>query len=460
MAFVEGNASGEGLSYLSNVLSMTERYATVRYLCGAALARCGDETAGPALLLAALAVTGPTAAALPPAALLGAAAVGGPLFGVLLDRARRPGPLLCAALLGYAGGLGLTLLSLGRLPLGGTLVLAALTGLCGPALSGGWTSRLPGVVPAAALPEAVALDATTFTLAGLLGPALAGLAAGLLGPTAGVLVALVLLVLALPAALRLPAGPVPVRPDNRVGAPRQDILPGPPGKPARKARTTFLPRCADLRADLCADLAAGLRVLLHTPALARATTVSTLSCAAAGALMACAPLLGERTLGGAAHGTALLSAGAVSALLMGALLARHPDRVRPDTLVWTGALLLALALLLATVAHPAALVAAVLLAGAGEGPQLAALLAVRHREAPARLRGQVFTTGASLKIAAYGAGAGLAGPLAARSLPGTLVLAAGTAFTAVAAHAVFPQGAAAAGQGLGGGGTRTPPTEY
>ncbi|MYS72024.1 MFS transporter, partial [Streptomyces sp. SID5926] len=56
-----------------------------------------------------------------------------------------------------------------------------------------------------------------------------------------------------------------------------------------------------------------------------------------------------------------------------------------------------------------------------------ALFAVRHREAPEHLRGQVFTTGASLKITAFALGVAVAGPLAAWSLPGTLVLAAGTA---------------------------------
>ncbi|KOG91966.1 hypothetical protein ADK38_00275, partial [Streptomyces varsoviensis] len=70
-------------------------------------------------------------------------------------------------------------------------------------------------------------------------------------------------------------------------------------------------------------------------------------------------------------------------------------------------------------------VAAMVLAGIGEGPQLTALFAVRHREAPEGLRGQIFTTGASLKITAFAVGAGLAGPLAARSLPGALVTAAG-----------------------------------
>ncbi|MFD2350895.1 hypothetical protein ACFSTC_18520 [Nonomuraea ferruginea] len=60
----------------------------------------------------------------------------------------------------------------------------------------------------------------------------------------------------------------------------------------------------------------------------------------------------------------------------------------------------------------------------GEGPQLTALFAVRHREAPERVRGQVFTTGASLKITSFAAGSALAGPLVALS-PGAALLAGG-----------------------------------
>ncbi|SFB37274.1 hypothetical protein SAMN05216266_109149 [Amycolatopsis marina] len=56
-------------------------------------------------------------------------------------------------------------------------------------------------------------------------------------------------------------------------------------------------------------------------------------------------------------------------------------------------------------------------------PQLTALFAIRHREAPDGLRSQIFTTGASVKINGFAAGSALAGPLAAHSL-GTGLLAA------------------------------------
>jgi len=86
------------------------------------------------------------------------------------------------------------------------------------------------------------------------------------------------------------------------------------------------------------------------------------------------------------------------------------------------------------------IVAAVALAGAGEGPQLTALFAVRHRETPASLRGQVYTTAASLKIAGMAAGAALAGALLAEPVldrhpaTGCLLIAAGIELCAAAAY--------------------------
>ncbi|WP_431031908.1 MFS transporter [Streptomyces sp. P6-2-1] len=381
-----------------------------RHLLAAALARTGDEMAGPALLLLALGVTGgPARAGGLFGALLLSAALGGPVLGALLDRAPRPGHVLAAALAGYAAGLALLLLGIGRAPYPLLLALAFLTGLLGPALSGGWTSRVPDLVPPAALPRAAALDALGFTAASLLGPALAGLCASLAGAPVSVATALVLVLLAAPAALRLPPSTTPAH------APR-----------------------------LRAELRAGVRALRTTRPLARATVVSTVSCAGQGVFVTCAPLLGARLVGGAAHGTSLLALSAASALAAGAALARRPTALPPDTVIGASVLVLAAAKPLAAIPSPWALVAAVLLTGAGEGPQLTALLAIRHRDAPPRLRGQVFTTGASLKITAFALGATLAGVLAAHSLTAALLAAAVLDLGAgVAFHALRPATGAA-----------------
>jgi hypothetical protein len=59
------------------------------------------------------------------------------------------------------------------------------------------------------------------------------------------------------------------------------------------------------------------------------------------------------------------------------------------------------------------------------GPALPATFAVRQREAPVGLRGQLFTTGASLKVGAFALGAALSGPaVVALESEGALLVAA------------------------------------
>ncbi|MFZ4299862.1 MFS transporter [Streptomyces cinereoruber] len=443
---------------------MKRRYSFPVHLAGAAVARTGDEMAGPALVLAGFALTGSAAdASLLLAGVTVSSVLGGPVLGSLLDRAERPGRLLAAALALYAAGLTAVLVGLGRLPFALTLAAAVLTGLLGPALSGGWTAQLPAVVRDDRLDRANALDAMTFGAAGLAGPALAGGTAEALGAPTAVVLSAALVALALPAAWALPArtdptqksparggrprpvpsgpapsgpapsGPVssgPVPPGSAPSVPVPPVVPAPSGPVVGPA--------AGLVVGLAVDLAAGLRAVVRSPALARATLTSVVSCTAQGMLTACLALLGERVLGGAGRGAMLLSCAAVSALAANAVLARFPRAIAPDTLLWTGALLQAAAPAAAVLGHPTVLVAAAFVAGIGEGPQLTALFAVRHREAPERLRSQIFTTGAGLKITGFALGAVVAGPVAARSLTGALLLATGTAVLAALAFFAVP----------------------
>ncbi|MEV4475816.1 MFS transporter [Nonomuraea sp. NPDC049504] len=375
-------------------------YSIRSYLAGAVAARAGDEMSGPALMLAGFAVTGSaTDAASLLAGITAAAAVGGPLLGVLLDRAARPGRLLACALALYAAGLGAILMGLGHLPIAISVVIALCTGLLGPALSGGWTAQLPRVVPPAKLPRANAFDAMTFSVASLAGPALAGGVAELLGAPTAVVVAVALIGFAVPSAWTLPARP-----------------------PSREA----------------GSLLAGARVMIANRPLFRATLVSVICCTAEGMLVGCLPLLGLRVLGDADRGALLLSCAAAGALAANAVLARRPRS--PGTVVWASALLQAAAFALAAVDHAAVLVAAMLLLGIGQGPQLTALFAIRHREAPERLRSQIFTTGASLKITGFALGAAIAGPLATWSLMAALILAATLAALAALTWSRSPRG--------------------
>lgn len=445
--------------YVRNVPCVRDRYPLLRYTTGAALARTGDEMAGPALLLAGLAATGSSATA---SALLAAstaaAAVGGPVLGALLDRSARPGRLLAWSVAGYAVSLLAVAVCLGRAPAAVPLLIAAGSGLLAPALSGGWTAQLPGVVERAALPRATALDAMTFHAAALAGPALTAAVAVAYGSGPAVVAAAALLALAAPAAPGAfrpgssgPAdpsacgapgtcGPASPAPSGPVAAPGTSE----PAAPAPSGPAAPVPRAR----RLAADVGAGFRALAGAPVLGRVTAASVVSCAGQGVLVACTPLLGERHLGGAGYGALLLAVVAAAALVGNALLARLSGAPAPEAVFRAATLLQGAALLLAAAAgHPAVLLAAVVLAGLGEGPQLTALFAVRHREAPDRLRAQVFTTGASLKISGFALGAAVAGPLADASLPGALLGAAAVQLVAVAVSA--PAGPSRSGRSTG-----------
>jgi MFS family permease len=371
-----------------------------RYLVGASVARMGDESSGPALLLLGFAVTrsaGAGSALL--AGLTIAAAAGGPLFGAALDRSPRPERVLAAALAAYALGIGAIQVSMGRLPLLLVVCLAVVTGLSGPAVAGGWTSQLPRVVSRDALARCSALDALTFDVASLAGPALAAVIAAWLGARSAVAVSAALVALAVPAACSLAPAPVSSAPEKA----------------------------------LRRQLAEGFTIILGRRALRRATATSVVSCMGTGMLLVCCPVLGQQRLGAASRGALLISAAAVASLIANSALARRPPR-RPDALVLASTLLLSISMATAAVTPGWLTMLAVGSSGAGQGPQLTGLLAVRHRESPVAIRGQVFTTAASLKIGGLAAGTALAGLLASRSVTTCLLVAAGIQLAAAAVY--------------------------
>ncbi|MFD6067098.1 MFS transporter [Amycolatopsis lurida] len=374
---------------------MRSRYRLAAYLTGATVARTGDELSGPALLLLGMSVDG--SAATGSALLAGltiSAAAGGPLLGALLDRSPRPGRLLAWALLAYAGGLG-AVLALVELP--AAIAVAVAAGLLNPALAGGWTAQLPNVRGTTPLARASTLDAMTFTAASLAGPGLAGLVAAYAGAPAAVAVAITLVAAAFPAAW---------------------ALPGVEAKPSTSIRR---------------QLADGFAVLFRNRALLRATATSTVSFVGIGVAIVCYPLLGAQRLGNPGVGALLLTVLAAASLVANAVLARRPPP--PDRTLLASTVLLGASFLLAASSEGVVpLLAAAVLAGFAEGPQLSALFAIRHREAPARVRAQVFTTAASVKITGLAAGAALAGPLSALSVTAALGAAAGCQLLAAATY--------------------------
>ncbi|GAA2869048.1 hypothetical protein GCM10020220_068000 [Nonomuraea rubra] len=140
-----------------------------------------------------------------------------------------------------------------------------------------------------------------------------------------------------------------------------------------------------------------------------------------------APVLGARLSGESGPGALLLAVIAAGGLVANAVLSRTSRWAAGVQAAGTAVLGAGVVVMACAETYWMAVVGAAV-AGAGEGPQLTALFAVRHREAPARLRGQVFTTGASLKITSFAIGSAAAGPLAAYDV--SLALLAGAALQA------------------------------
>jgi hypothetical protein len=184
-----------------------------------------------------------------------------------------------------------------------------------------------------------------------------------------------------------------------------------------------------------AALRAGTTAIVTIPGLRRITLASVVAFVGLGMFVVACPLLGVRHFDSTARGASLLSVLAVGALVATVLLARWPLPVRPDTFFVIATAIATAALTTQALApNGAVVVLAAAVLGIADGPQLAAVIAVRHREAPSGLRAQVFTTGASLKVTAGALGAALAGVLATRSLTLTLLVA---AFTQVLALVAF-----------------------
>jgi MFS family permease len=364
----------------------------MHYLLGALPARLGDEMSSQAILLLGLSAT--SSAALGSSLLAGltiSAAVGGPLLGAVLDRAQHPGRVLALSLGLYACGLSVISLSLGSLPTWTSITIAVLAGLLMPSISGGWSSRLKSFTADEHITQASAIDATTFNIAGLAGPALAGLIAAEFGARWAIAGLVGLLVAAIPMALALPGH------NNR----RQQHA-----------------------ASFLQDITTGFRVIVTNIALFRLTLTSVVSYLGIGMLWSACPLIGRELTANAGYGGILMSVLSAGALAATAAYAKWPTRHSPDVIAFATTLVLSLAMLaLAFLGNIFLALLAMFIAGLADGPQLAAIFAVRHREAPAHSRSQVFTTGASLKITAAAIGAELAGLLAVHSLRTTLVVA-------------------------------------
>jgi len=348
---------------------------------GATASRLATEMYSVAVVLFVLAETGDAhVAGWTVAAATFPTIVTGPLVGAWLDRTphRRLAFLLSPVVL-VAAMVGFLLAGQAGTPSWAYVLLGFLAGLPSPVRTGGFSGLIPTVVPEQVLPRAYGLEAASYNIAGIAGPAMAGAVAG--AATASWAIAMTMVVAVVAAML---IAQVPIT----------------PGVPESGRR-------------LGASLRSGLGLLWRSAPLRGLTVATTVSQGTYGLVVVAFPLLAADLHHKRAVGGVLFSVFAVGALLGSVLYSRLASRLSAElvayvTMVVFGAFL---ALIGAAPSLTVAVVAAAV-AGFFDGPLLAATLDLRQRVSPPHLRTQVFTTAASLKIAAFAIGSALAGTAA------------------------------------------------
>jgi MFS family permease len=367
-------------------------------LASATVSRLADQSASIAVVLVIIARThDPRLAGLVVAAFTVPTLITGPVIGAFLDQLRAKRALFAANQAILAATLTAVVILAGHAP--GAVLIAAglLAGLTAPVLTGGFSSLVPLVVPPGGLRRANALDAASYNVAGLAGPALVAAIAGAAGASlalsavAGITVLGLVLVLAIPMHAAAP--------DDSPQARSTETGPAPAGQ------APF--------SSLCAAVGAGLRLLRDVPLLRSTTIATTLSQFAQGLLPVALPLLavrlGHPTSAGAWLLTALSGGGLAGSLASGWLLARS---TAPVVLITATAACGACLAALATASGFGPALGLAALAGTADGPIMASTLTIRQRTVPPGRYAQAAATAASLKTGAYALGAAAAGLLA------------------------------------------------
>ncbi|MFC0682680.1 MFS transporter [Lysobacter korlensis] len=306
------------------------------------------------------------------AASLGPAVIAAPVVGAMLDRTRRPRALIAGAGAIAAVGLGIgALLGILPTPLVALGLIAA--GAAGPFFMGGLSSFVTDEIPNER--RAYALDALSYNLGAVAGPAIVATAVAL-GSARQAMAAMAVTALVgviATFATRLRPRPVPT-------------------------------------GSMWRTMGDGLRhIALHRP-LMIVTGSGTLSQFGGGALSIAAVLLSLERAGGPGGGALIVSAFAIGGLIGALATAARPGRLRPELSMGVGFAVIGLLTVVAAIDW--GLVWTVLVIGAAglfTASSSAAMLLLRKQQSPPRLRGQVFTVGAGLRATAAAAGAAVAG---------------------------------------------------
>jgi predicted MFS family arabinose efflux permease len=319
--------------------------------------------------------------------------VTGPVLGAWLDRAgdRRRQAMILDQVLAATSLVGIVLLA-GRGPDWTVPAVALVAGITWPLSFGGFTSLIPVIVPDELLAQANAMEATSFNLAIIAGPALAGTISAIWTPAASLLTEAVLTLAAIVLIARVPA---------------MDAAPTASTEPLRTIVRT------------------GLRHLMHTPVLRGVSAAGALALGGLGLLTVAFPFFAQ-DLGADRSVAGYMWASFAAGSMIGALLlVRLQTRFRPERVMLGAIFGLGLVMCAWPLASsvPAAL-GLIAVAGLVDGPGLSSQFAARQRWTPSALLGQIFTTAASMKVGAFALGAAVAGPaVVALGAGGTIVLA-------------------------------------
>ena len=372
------------------------------FFSAATLARLADEMFSVGVVLFLLDRTGsPELAGATVAAITLPSLVTGPLLGAWLDVSGRRRALMVVDQLAITATLLAILAVAGNAPDLVIPFIALFAGFTYPLSFGGFTSLIPALVPEDLLDSANALETTSFNLALVVGPALAGTLAAVFGPSASLAVEAALSLAVLPLLFAVPALD---RPGTGAGGAR-----------------------------LLATVGEGLRQIVAVPQLRGVTAAGALGLAGLGLLTVAFPLFAVEELDIARSTSGYMFAAFAVGSMAGALgLVRLQAAFPPDRVVVVGyAIFGALMLLWPLAGTLPVLLALIAVAGVADGPALTAQFAVRQRRVPRRLHGQVFTTAVSLKVGAFSAGAAVAGPVVVSlGAANTLLVAAALQFAA------------------------------
>jgi MFS family permease len=374
------------------VMSRTAPSGLPTYLATATLARSASESAGPALLIVAVAVLGTASTgSFLVAAMTASGAVSGPVIGALLDRSPQPRRAFAIALACLGLGLAGVAIWIGHAPFAVVLGFAVAAGLGYPAATGAWSAQIPRVIAPSHLHRAYGADAATYSVAAVVAPPVAAATVAL--TTRAPLWLSVALVAATLVALR--------------------ALPLAPAAHDRPPTSLF------------ADLRAGTALMARNVALRRTVIITTLGFAGQSAVFVCAPVLAQSVGGSLQFTGVVLGVFAAGGVVTAIWFTGHPVK-RPDRMVIVSTLLSAVALTFVGLAPtPWLLLIAAFAMGAVEPPLMSSMFQIRARESPAHVQSQVFTTSASLRMGAFAAGTAICGVLVSHSVAAVIAFGVG-----------------------------------